>query len=114
MDTREYQYARISEHTSGTVPNESDLQEGTGAFAANESVPLPIQSQTEVAVETGDIQVVTRNQTDSRFDRWRAYTLDQGFQGGAFVPLQYRVASTIYSSCTQTVERHSGAASRHS
>lgn len=94
-DTREYQYARISEHTPGTAPTESDLQEGAGAVAANESVPLPIQSQTEVApaevaVETGDVQVVTRNQTDSRFDRWRAYTLDPGFQGGAIVPLQHR------------------------
>jgi PAS domain S-box-containing protein len=94
-DTREYQYARISEHTPGTAPNESNLQEATGAVAANESVSLPIQSQTEVApaevaVETGDIQVVTRNRTDSRFDRWRADTLDQGFQGGAIVPLQHR------------------------
>ncbi|WP_251331508.1 PAS domain-containing protein [Haloplanus pelagicus] len=94
-DTREYQYARVSEHTPGTAPTESDLLEGRGAVAANESVPLPIQSQTEVApaevaVETGDIQVVTRNRTDSRFDRWRADTLDQGFQGGAIVPLQHR------------------------
>jgi len=94
-DTREYQYVRISEHTPGTAPNESNLQEATGAFAANESVPLPIQSQTEiapaeVAVETGDIQVITRSQTDSRFDRWRADTLDHGFQGGAVVPLQHR------------------------
>jgi predicted DNA binding protein len=58
-------------------------------------VTLPIQSQTEiapaeVAVETGEIQVVTRHQTDSPFDRWRAYTLDQGFQGGAIVPLEHR------------------------
>ncbi|WP_436930440.1 PAS domain-containing protein [Halosimplex halobium] len=94
-DTREYQYARISEHTPGTVPTESDLQEGSGAVAAAESVPLPIQSQTEVApaeaaVETGETQVVTRNQTDSRFERWRVDTLDRGFQGGAIVPLQHR------------------------
>jgi len=94
-DTREYQYARVSEHTPGTASTESDLLERTGAVAANESAPLPIQSQTEVApaevaVETGDVQVVTRKQTDSRFDRWRAYTLDQGFQGGAIVPLQHR------------------------
>jgi|GEM_PF-3095988 len=93
--TREYQYARISEHTPGTAPTESDLDKGMGAVAANESVPLPIQSQTEiapaeVAVETGDVQVVTRSQTDSRFDRWRADTLEHGFQGGAIVPLQHR------------------------
>ncbi len=94
-DTREYQYARISERTPGTAPTESNLQEGSGVVAANDSAPLPIQSQTEVApaevaVETGDVQVVTRSQTDSRFDRWRAYTLDHGFQGGAIVPLQHR------------------------
>ncbi|WP_175452873.1 PAS domain-containing protein [Halorientalis regularis] len=94
-DTREYQYARISEHTPGTELIESDFQEGSGAVAADESVPLPIQSQTEVApaavaVETGEIQVVTRAQSDSRFARWRADTLDHGFQGGAIVPLQHR------------------------
>ncbi|WP_424016148.1 bacterio-opsin activator domain-containing protein (plasmid) [Halorientalis pallida] len=94
-DTREYQYARISEHTPDTELIESDLQEGSGSVAVKESVTLPIQSQTEVApaavaVETGEIQVVTRTQSDSRFARWRADTLDHGFQGGAIVPLQHR------------------------
>jgi len=94
-DTREYQYARVSEHTPGTALAESAFEERSEAVAANESVPLPIQSQTEiaparVAVETGEIQVVTRSQTDSRFERWRADTLDQGFLGGAIVPLVHR------------------------
>ena len=94
-DTREYQYARISEHIPGKGLTESDLQEGSGAVAANESVTPPIQSRTEVApaevaVETGQIQVVTRSQTSSRFERWRADTLGQGFQAGAIVPLQHR------------------------
>jgi len=94
-ETREYQYARISEHTQGTVLTESDFQEQPKGVAANESVSLPIQSQiemapAEVAVDTGEIQVVTRNQSDSRFERWRADTLDQGFQGGAMVPLAHR------------------------
>jgi len=94
-ETREYQYARISDHTLGTTLTESDIQERSKAVAANESVTLPIQPQTEitpakVAVETGEIQVVTRNHPDSRFERWRADTLDQGFQGGAIVPLEHR------------------------
>ncbi len=94
-DTREYQYARISEHTPGTALTGSDLREGSEAVAAKESVTLPIQSQTEitpaeVAVETGEIQTVTRSGTNSRFERWRAYILDQGFQGGAIVPLEHR------------------------
>jgi len=94
-ETREYQYARISEHTPGTALTESNLQERSKDAAASDSVTLPIQSQTEiapaeVAVETGEIQVVTRSQTEPRFERWRAYTLDQGFQGGAIVPLEHR------------------------
>jgi len=94
-NTREYQYARISEHTPGTAPTESGLQAGTEAVAANESVSLPIRSQTEVApagvaVETGDVQVVTRDQPDSRYERWRTDTLEQGFHGGAIVPLGHR------------------------
>jgi PAS domain S-box-containing protein len=94
-DTREYQYARISEHIPGTAPTESDLQEESGAIAADDSVPCPIQSRAEVtpaavAVETGDTQVVRKERSDARFERWRAYTLDQGFQGGAIVPLAHR------------------------
>ncbi|WP_169719019.1 PAS domain-containing protein [Haloplanus natans] len=94
-DTREYQYARITEYTPETELTESDLEEGSGAVAANESVTRPIQSRTEVApavvaVETAEIQAVRRNQSDSRFERWRAYTLEQGFQGGAIVPLVHR------------------------
>jgi PAS domain S-box-containing protein len=94
-ETQEYQYARISEHTPGTGLTESDLQERSADVAANESVTLPIQSRTEVdpaevAVETGEIQLVTRDQADTRFERWRAYTLGQGFQGGAIVPLNHR------------------------
>jgi len=94
-ETREYQYARIGEHTPGTALTESAFDQRSKAVAANESVTLPIQSQleiapAEVAVETGEIQVVTRDQTDSRFERWRADTVDLGFQGGAIVPLQHR------------------------
>ena len=94
-DTREYQYARIHEHTPETELTESDLKEGSGAVAASESVTRPIQSRTEVApaavaVETAEIQAVRRNQSDSRFGRWRAYTLEQGFQAGALVPLAHR------------------------
>jgi PAS domain S-box-containing protein len=94
-DTREYQYARINEYTPETELTESDLEEGSGAVAASESVTRPIQSRTEVApaavaVETAEIQAVRRNQSDSRFERWRAYTLEQGFQGGAIVPLAHR------------------------
>ncbi|QGX93789.1 PAS domain S-box protein [Haloplanus rallus] len=98
-DTREYQYARIYEYTPETELTESDLEEGSGAVAANESVTRPIQSRTEVApaavaVETAEIQAVRRNQSDSQFERWRAYTLEQGFQGGAIVPLAHR--SRVY------------------
>ena len=94
-ETREYQYARIIEHTPGTALAELDIEERSKDVAANKSVTLPIQSQAEiapaeVAVETGETQVVTRNQIESRFERWRAYTLDQGFQGGAIVPLEHR------------------------
>jgi PAS domain S-box-containing protein len=94
-DTREYQYARITERTPETELTESDLKEGSGAVAASESVTRPIQSRTEVvpaavAVETAEIQAVRRNQSDSQFERWRAYTLEQGFQGGAIVPLAHR------------------------
>ncbi|MFC7133276.1 MULTISPECIES: PAS domain-containing protein [Salinibaculum] len=94
-ETREYQYARISEHTPGTALTQSNMRECSKGVAAKDSVSLPIQSRTEigpaeVAVETGEIQVVRRNQPDSRFERWRAYTLDQGFQGGAIVPLEHR------------------------
>ncbi|MEA5389447.1 bacterio-opsin activator domain-containing protein [Haloarculaceae archaeon H-GB11] len=94
-ETREYQYARISEHTPGTALTESEFEERSEDVAANESVTRPIQSQTEiaparVAVETGEIQVVTRDQTDTQFERWRADTLDLGFQGGAIVPLEHR------------------------
>jgi hypothetical protein len=94
-DTREYQYARITERIPETELTESDLEEGSGAVAASESVTRPIQSRTEVvpaavAVEAAEIQAVRRNQPDSRFGRWRAYTLEQGFQGGAIVPLAHR------------------------
>jgi PAS domain S-box-containing protein len=98
-ETREYQYARISEHIPGTALTKSDLQERSKDVAASNSVTLPIQSQrefppAEAAVETGDTQVVTRNQTDTQFEQWRAYTLDKGFQGGAIVPLKHR--SRVY------------------
>ncbi|MFB6202341.1 MAG: PAS domain-containing protein [Halorhabdus sp.] len=94
-NTREYQYARIGEHTPGTTVTELDLREESVAVAANESVTRPIQSRTEVApaaaaVDTGEIQAVRRNQSDSRFGRWQAYTLDQGFQAGAILPLEHR------------------------
>jgi len=93
--TREYQSARIHTHTPGTTLRESALQERSQAIATSESVTAPIQSPTEtapaqVAVETGEIQVVTSKQSDSRLERWRASTLNRGFQGGAIVPLTYR------------------------
>lgn len=96
---REYQHARIIEHTAGTTLTESDIQKQSTTVAANESVTPSIQSRTEidpaeVAVETSEIQFVKRKQTDSRFERWRVATLDQGFQGGAIVPLQHR--SRVY------------------
>lgn len=98
-ETREYQYARIIEHTPGTTVSEWDLRERSKDIATDASVNPPIQSRTEiapaeVAVETGEIQVVTGNQADSRFERWRAHTLEQGFQGGAVVPLGHR--SRVY------------------
>jgi len=94
-ETREYQYARIHTHTPGTMLTESDIGAQSQAVATSESVTLPIQSRAEAAparaaVETGEIQVVTSDRTDSRFERWRASTLTQGFQGGAIVPLKYR------------------------
>ena len=94
-ETREYQSARIHQHTPGATLTESALQERSLAVATSESVTAPIQSPTEtaparVAVETGEIQVVTSKQSDSRFEGWRASTLDRGFQGGAIVPLTYR------------------------
>jgi len=94
-ETREYQYARIDEHTPGTALAESGVDGGSNAVAAAESVPLPMEIQPETApaaaaVETGEIQVVTRHQSDSQFERWRADTLDRGFQAGAVVPLEHR------------------------
>jgi len=94
-ETREYQYARINGHTPGTAVPDSDLQERPKCVAATGSVTRPIQSQTEltpadVAVETGEVQVVTKRRSESQFDRWRAHTLEQGFQGGAIVPLEHR------------------------
>ena len=98
-DTREYQYARISEHTSDTALTEPNIRKRSNGVSADDSVTLSIQSKTEmapaeVAVETGEIQTVTRSGTNSRFERWRAYTLDQDFQGGAIVPLKHR--SRVY------------------
>jgi PAS domain S-box-containing protein len=94
-ETREYQHVRIIEHVPDTALTESDIQDRSAAVAADESVDHPIQPRTEVApaetaVETAEIQVVRKDQTDSRFEQWRADTVDQGFQGGAIVPLEHR------------------------
>ncbi|MFB6298594.1 MAG: bacterio-opsin activator domain-containing protein [Salinirussus sp.] len=94
-DTREYQYARISEHTPGSTPTDPHVQGRPAGVAASESVSLPIRSRratapARVAAETGEIQVVTGTRTDPGFERWRAHVFDQGFQGGAIVPLSHR------------------------
>jgi PAS domain S-box-containing protein len=93
--TGEYQYATIIEHTPGTKLTDSNIQDQSKYVKASESVTLPRQSRTEiapanVAVETGKIQCVTREQTSTRFERWRSYILTQGFQAGAIVPLRHR------------------------
>lgn len=94
-ETRAYQYARISEHTPGTASTDRSLQGHSRNVSSGESVQFPIHSPAEreparAAVETGEIQVLTRDQSDSPFAQWRADTLDQGFQGGAVVPLAHR------------------------
>ncbi|WP_299332923.1 bacterio-opsin activator domain-containing protein [Haloplanus sp.] len=94
-ETRAYQRARLIEHTPGTPLTERAVSDHQNGCGDDESVSVSTQSRTEVgpaeaAVETGEIQVVTGSQRNSRFGRWRAHTLNQGFQGGAIVPLEHR------------------------
>jgi PAS domain S-box-containing protein len=94
-ETREYQHARIIEHTPGTTLTEPNTANRSRGGARDESVLSSIQSRAEVspaevAIDTGEIQTVTRGHPDSPFERWRTHTLDQGFQGGAIVPLEHR------------------------
>lgn len=91
-ETRSYGYARIDEHTPGTAPTDLGVGTESETLSSDVSVDRPTESQSErepgrVAVETGEIQVVTGDGTDSRFASWREYTLDCGFQAGAVVPL---------------------------
>jgi PAS domain S-box-containing protein len=107
-DTRAYQYARISEHTPGTVPTEASLLSRLESVSFDDSVVPPIESPnetnpTQAAVETGEIQVVTRARGDSRFESWRDYTLEQGLQGGAIVPFSYN--NRIYGLLTLYTDR---------
>ncbi len=93
-ETRAYQCARIGEHTPGTVPTEASLRNRSETLSVDESAVPPVDSSgeatpTRVAVETGEVQVVTGDGTDPRFESWREHTLERGFQGGAIVPLSH-------------------------
>ena len=106
--TREYQYAQVTRHTPGTAVSERDLQERSKRTAAAGSGTRQRRSRPElapadVAVETGEVQVVTKRRSDSRFDRWRAHALEQEYQGGAIVPLEHR--GRVYGLLTLYTDR---------
>jgi PAS domain S-box-containing protein len=94
-DTRQYQYARFSEHTPGTALTESHVEGQPECASSGEGVDRPGESPTEVepirvAIETGEIQAVTGAGSDSRFESWREATLGRGFRGGAVVPFGHQ------------------------
>jgi PAS domain S-box-containing protein len=107
-DTRAYQCARIAEHTPGTEPTEASLLRRVETVSFDDSVVSPIESRHEltparVAIDTGEIQVVTDARGDSRFESWRDDALEQGFRGSAVVPLSY--GNRIYGLLTLYTDR---------
>ena len=95
VETPEYQYARISEHVPGTDLTKSYSKQQPATVSCDAGTALQGHAAAELAparaaIESGTVQAVRSEQTDSGFTSWREYVLAHGFQGGAIVPIEHR------------------------